>query len=70
MDITDEQFVEAVDLSNEIIDFAFDGNDQVSILACLMAAVPYLLEAKINKGEACRLLKTLMNGYENGPEKP
>jgi hypothetical protein len=72
MDLTDEQFIEAGNLSNEIIDFAFEENDQMSALACLMAAVPYLLDAKIGKGEACRLLKILINGYgdEHGTEKP
>ena len=63
MNLTDEQFIEAGDLGNEIIDFVFQENDEISALSCLMAAVPYLLDAKIGKGEACRLLKILMNGY-------
>ena len=72
MDLTDEQFVEAGLLGNQIIDFAFEENDEISALACLMAAVPYLLDAKIGKGEACRMLKILMNGYgdEDGTKKP
>jgi hypothetical protein len=66
MNITDGLLLEAGELGNQIIDFAFEDNDQLSALACLMAAVPYLLDAKIGKGEACRLLKTLMIGYEDG----
>ena len=70
MDLTNENLMEAGELGNQIIDFAFEDNDQMSGLACLMAAVPYLLDAKIGKGEACRMLKTLMNGYEDGTKKP
>jgi len=70
MNLTDEQIMEAGDLGNQIVGYAFEENDEISALACLMAAVPYLLDAKIGKGEACWTLKTLMNGYEDGTKKP
>jgi hypothetical protein len=64
MKLTDEQFDQAAEMSNEIIDFVWDdNNDAVSALACLMAAVPYLLDAQCTKGEACRLLKILMSSF-------
>lgn len=67
MNLTDQQFDEAGKLANEIIDFAFDAdNDAMSALACLMAATPYLLDVGCTTGEACRLLKILMNSYEVG----
>jgi len=72
MKLTDEQFDEAATLADEIIDFAFDANnDEMSALACLMAAVPYLFDAECTTGGACRLLKILMNSYKanNGTEK-
>ena len=72
MNLSDKQFDQAVQLSNEIIDFVWDDeSDQVSALACLMAAVPYLLDAGHTKGDACRLLKILMTSFEakDGTEK-
>ena len=72
MKLTDQQFDDAGQLANEIIDFAYDeGNDEASALACLMAAVPYLLGLGTTTGDACRLLKILMNSYEakDGTEK-
>jgi hypothetical protein len=70
--LTDEHFDQAGQLANEIIDFAFDeDNDSMSALACLMAATPYLLDVGCSTGEACRLLKILMNSYKDshGTEK-
>jgi len=72
MNLTDENFDEAAVISNEIIDFVWDDkNDGVAALACLMAAVPYLLDAQCTKGNACRILKILMDsfGADNGTEK-
>jgi hypothetical protein len=72
MELSDKQFDEAGALANEIIDFAFDkDNDAMSALACLMAATPYLLNIGCSTGEACRLLKILMNSYgaNDGTEK-
>lgn len=72
MKLSDKQFDQAVQLSNEIMDFVWDDeNDEVSALACLMAAVPYLLDAGYSKGDACRLLKILMTSFEakDGTEK-
>jgi hypothetical protein len=72
MKLTDQQFDDAGELANEIIDFAFDAdNDAMSALACLMAATPYLLDVGCSTGKACRLLKILMNSYgaKDGTEK-
>ena len=72
MELSDKQFEEARQLANEIIDFAYDDkNDAMSALACLMAATPYLLDVGCTTGEACRILKILMNTYgaEDGAEK-
>jgi hypothetical protein len=72
MKLTDQQFDDAAEISNEIIDFVwYDENDSVPALACLMAAVPYLLDAKCTKGNACRILKILMTSYgdKDGTEK-
>jgi hypothetical protein len=72
MKLTDQQFDEAQQLANELIDFAYDDkNDAMSALACLMAATPYLLDVGCTTGEACRLLKILMNSYgaSHGTEK-
>ena len=72
MELSDKQFDEAGQLANEIMDFAFDeDNDAMSALACLMAATPYLLDVGCTTGEACRLLKILMNSYgaSHGTEK-
>jgi hypothetical protein len=72
MKLTDEQFDQAAEMSNEIIDFVWDDkSDAISALACLMAAVPYLLDAQCTKGGASRLLRILMTSYgdNNGTEK-
>ena len=72
MNLTDEQFDKAVEMSNDIIDFVWDDKtDELPALACLMAAVPYLLDSQCTTGEACRLLKILMNSYgaKDGAEK-
>lgn len=64
MKLSDKQFDQAVEISNEVIDFVWDDkSDEVSALACLMASVPYLLDAGLTKGEACRLLKILMSSF-------
>jgi hypothetical protein len=64
MKLSDKQFDQAVQISNDVIDFVWDDeSDEVSALACLMASVPYLLDAGCTKGEACRLLKILMSSF-------
>ena len=72
MKLSDEQFDQAVQISNDVMDFVWDDkNNEVSALACLMASVPYLLDAGCTKGDACRLLKILMTSFEakDGTEK-
>jgi len=72
MKMSDPEFDQAMELSNEVIDFVWDEkNDSVSALACLMAAVPYILDAGHSAGDACRILKILMKSYgaSNGAEK-
>lgn len=65
MKLSDKEFDDANQLCNEIIDYAWDDNDKIPAMACLMAAVPFLLEAKCGAGEACRLLKILINVYKD-----